>query len=373
MSHRYSILVTVVFLVIPAVFLLNNCGEETPQAPVPPVETEDVTAPAAVTGLYTGNTTRIAVPLVWNAPGDDGNNGQADHYDIRYSQSEITEDNWDAVTTIDNEPDPKPAPGIETVVVTGLGSNTTYHFALKTYDEAGNVSELSNDVSAKTQFEYQPPAAINDLSAHAVTANEYLLTWTAPGDDGIQPGTAARYDIRYSTLPITGSNFVNATRVQNEPDPRPMGQQDSCMVFIPTPEPGKSYYFAMRTADEVPNWSPLSRIVMAMSIDQVLLVFPGSITVGRDKDVQIMFRSVNVNHLYKISVMRWVWNEYPYNEYRIIKHFTPARYPVGVHSFIWDLRDDDDVLVPLSYAQLWIRLYRGVTPIDSVNVRLYDE
>jgi hypothetical protein len=372
MFFRFSILVTIVFLVIPSVFLLINCGEETPQTPVPPVETADVTPPAAVTGMYPGNTTSISVPLVWNAPGDDGDKGQADHYDIRYSLAAITEENWDQATEIDNEPDPKPAPGLETVVVKGLRDNTRYHFALKTYDEAGNVSGLSNDVSAKTQFEYQEPAAINDLSAHAVSLNEYLLTWTAVGDDGTLPGTASKYDIRYSTREITGANFASATGVVNEPDPRPQGEQDSCLVFIPDPEPGKSYYFAMKTADEVPNWSPLSRVVMAMAIDQTLLVFPYDITLGQDKDLLIMFRSVNPYYLYKLTVMRWAWNEYPYNEYKVIKHFTPAKYPVGVYSFIWDLRDDLGILVPLSYAQLWVRLYRGVTPIDSVNVRLYD-
>ncbi len=261
MFYRYSILVFFVFLVIPAVFLLINCGEETPQAPVPPVETDDVTPPAAVTGLYTRNTTSGAVPLVWNAP----------------------------------------------------------------------------------------------------------------GDDGMVPGTAARYDIRHSTLPITGANFVDATRVQNEPDPSPMGQQDSCLVFIPDPEPDEHYYFAMRVADEVPNWSPLSRIVKAMKIDQVLVVFPDSITIGRDEDVQVMFRSVNAKHLYKLSVLRWVWDEYPQDKYRVVKHFTPARYPVGVYSFLWDLKDDDNHLIPLSYAWVWVRLYRGVTPIDSVKIRLHDK
>jgi hypothetical protein len=308
------------------------------------------------------------VPLIWNAPGDDGHSGQADHYDIRFSLSEIDEANWDDATPVDDPPVPKAAPGLETLVVKGLGSNKTYYFALKSWDDAGNVSDLSNNASATTLPEIQPPAGIDDLVAEALTLNEYLLTWTAPGDDGTLPGRASRYDVRYSTAPITGGNWADAQRADNEPDPAPSGEPDSFLCYIPDPEPDKSYYFAMKTADEVPNWSVLSNVVMAMAAGQNILAFPVNVYPGQTPAVEILFRSVNQNYLYKLSVTRFDWH---INQPAVIKHFAPERYPAGVHSRSWDLRDDDGELVSAYWGQLWIRLYHGPTPVDSTFVRLF--
>ena len=64
------------------VLLLAGCSQE------PDV---DVTAPRAVTDLRIGAVTQSSVQLVWSAVGDDGMNGRARSYDIRYSASVITE------------------------------------------------------------------------------------------------------------------------------------------------------------------------------------------------------------------------------------------------------------------------------------------
>jgi hypothetical protein len=318
--------------------------------------------------LYTGNTTAISVPLIWNAPGDDGDEGQADHYDIRYSLFEITETNWDDATPIDYAPTPKPAPGLETVVVKGLGSNKTYYFALKTWDEAGNVSGLSNSPSATTQKELQPPAAINDLNAEAISANEYLLSWTAPGDDGGLPGQAASYDIRYSTDVINGANWPDAAHADGEPAPKPMGEKDSCVVLIPDPVPDANYYFAIKTADEVPNWSTLSNVVMAIPIDQDLVADPTRIIIGRTRNMQITFRSRNENFVYKLSVLYYDWG-WP-GTWRVLRHFPEYdnTYEVGVHTVYWDLLDDDGNDPPVG-TTMYVRLYHGATPVDSLEAQ----
>ncbi|RKX43917.1 MAG: hypothetical protein DRP27_07600, partial [Thermotogae bacterium] len=95
----------------------------------------DTTPPSAVIDLSTSNPTSHSITLTWTAPGDDGNNGTASEYDIRYSTSEITEENWNSATQCTGEPAPKPAGSSETFTVTGLSPNTTYYFALKTADE----------------------------------------------------------------------------------------------------------------------------------------------------------------------------------------------------------------------------------------------
>jgi hypothetical protein len=367
MIYPHRALQFVSLLIAPFVLLLINCGEESPQAPDPPVDTEDITPPAAVTGLYTGNPTAISVPLVWNAPGDDGDTGRADHYDIRYSLSEITDGNWDDATPIDYAPTPKPAPGLETVVIKGLGSNKTYYFALKTWDEAGNVSGLSNNASATTQKELQAPAAINSLTAEAISTNEYLLTWKAPGDDGWL-GQADRYDIRYSTDVINGANWPNATQMDGEPAPSPTGDKDSCVVFIPDPVPDANYYFAVKTADEVPNWSNLSNVVMAIPIGVDLVIYPTRVLVGSTKNMQITFRSRNEDSFYRLSVLYYEWAFPP--TWTVLRHFPEynGNYPVGVHTVYWDLLADDGGNIPVG-TTMYVRLYRGATPVDSLEAQ----
>lgn len=90
-----------------------------------------------------------AVTLSWTAPGDDGNTGQASSYNIRYSTSPISDSSFAAATAALSPPVPQPAGSAESFSVTGLLPATTYFFALKTSDEAGNISALSN-VTTKT-------------------------------------------------------------------------------------------------------------------------------------------------------------------------------------------------------------------------------
>ncbi len=85
-----------------------------------------------------------SVSLTWTAPGDDANVGTATAYDIRYSTSEINDGNWNSTTQVENEPSPDLAGNQQSLVVTNLAPNTKYYFAVKTVDEAGNWSSLSN-------------------------------------------------------------------------------------------------------------------------------------------------------------------------------------------------------------------------------------
>ena len=91
-----------------------------------------------------------SVTLTWMAPGDDNNVGQAEVYDIRYSTSSITEDNWPSAIQASNPPDPQIAGSAETITITGLSPDTFYYFAIKTKDDADNWSALSNIATKKT-------------------------------------------------------------------------------------------------------------------------------------------------------------------------------------------------------------------------------
>ena len=222
----------------------------------PTTVTIDTAAPAGITNLAAtpSTTSGTNVTLIWTAPGDDGTTGTASTYDIRYSTSIIdTDTKFNSATQCTGEPAPKAAGGSETFTVTGLTEGTTYYFAIKTGDEVPNWSPLSNSPNAKPSV---APAAITNLVTSSPTQNSIALGWTAPGDDG-STGTASSYDIRYSTAIIdTDAKFNSATNCTGEPAPKSTGSGESFTVTGLSSS--TTYYFAIKTADEVPNWSPIS-------------------------------------------------------------------------------------------------------------------
>lgn len=101
--------------------------------------------------------------------------------------------------------------------------------------------------------------------SNAATTVDVTLTWTAPGDDSLT-GTANRYDMRYSTVPITPQNFDAATVAGNLPAPTAPGTTQT--VTIPGLATGSTYFFAIKTMDASGNWSAISNI--AVRTDGVL-------------------------------------------------------------------------------------------------------
>jgi hypothetical protein len=139
--------------------------------------------------------------------------------------------------------------------------NTTYYFGIKVSDEMPNWSALSNLPSAATQNgDTTPPASITDFRVTAVGSNWVAVAWTAPGDDG-NTGRATQYDMRWSRNPITPQNFQSAGYLIGEPGPANAGTTQS--FTINGLGIGYTYYFALRTADEWPNWSAISNVVTA--------------------------------------------------------------------------------------------------------------
>lgn len=102
----------------------------------------------------------------------------------------------------------------------------------------------------------------------------YTLTWTAPGDDG-NVGTATTYEMRWSTVrpDTTSASAMNgwwdsATPVTNMPRPESAGETQE--VDVPGSfTTGTSYYFVIRTADEVPNWSGWSNVAVKFTADTI--------------------------------------------------------------------------------------------------------
>jgi hypothetical protein len=98
-----------------------------------------------------------------------------------------------------------------------------------------------------------PPAAIVDLGAASVTASRIELRWTAPGDDG-RRGTAARYQLRWSTAPLDEAGFARA-RPLPVPAPAAAGARQTTTIVVP---PGASVHVALRAVDDLGNPGALS-------------------------------------------------------------------------------------------------------------------
>jgi hypothetical protein len=122
------------------------CSDKT-TAPV------DGTPPAAVANLSWAKQTADSVLLGWNAPGDDGMKGRAQQYDLRHYGRTITEANWDSAVVVSGVPSQEAAGEVESFWMGGVDSGAaSLFFAVKTKDDAGNWSALSNCASVENRL-----------------------------------------------------------------------------------------------------------------------------------------------------------------------------------------------------------------------------
>jgi len=138
MQSRY-----VPFLFALSVLVLSACGSDDDPAGPGGAGTSDTTAPAAVTDLQVVTLDETTATIIWTAPGDDDLVGTAAEYQIGYAAEPITGVSWPSCTMLPVCPTPTPAGSrqstpIETPPVPDI------YVALKTVDESGNWSGLSN-------------------------------------------------------------------------------------------------------------------------------------------------------------------------------------------------------------------------------------
>jgi len=232
--------------------LLASCGDdEKPSTP-----SGDTAAPARVIDLTPHYAGGSAVMLSWTAPGDDGFDGQAARYDIRYSQTTMIGAGWDTATVVSSVPTPGAAGQRDSLTVMDL-ANGEWFFALKAADEVPNWSEMSVPVSV-TVADTVPPGAVTDLLAISASFTSVRLRWTTPGNDGAL-GRAAEHDLRYALAPITAETWDDAAPVEGLPRPALPG---TLRFFrVPGLAPASGQFFALRTADDAGNWSWLSNVI----------------------------------------------------------------------------------------------------------------
>ncbi len=108
------------------------------------------------------------ITLTWTAPGDDSLTGTATAYDLRYFTIPISSTNFFSAFRVATEPIPLAAGKTQSFTVTGLNPGGWYYFAIRTIDDAGNWSAVSNVVYARASY------------AAAVDGGPSVLDFSAP-------------------------------------------------------------------------------------------------------------------------------------------------------------------------------------------------
>lgn len=209
--------------------------------------------PARTANAQVGETT---VTLHWTAPGDDSLTGRATRYDLRWASSPITTSQaFSLATPVTSVPSPQIAGTDESATATGLTPATTYWFALRTFDEVGNASVLSNAATAITlvSSDVERPAPVT-LTLAGATTSSVTLGWTDSGDDSLS-GNATATELRWFTAPITESNWTQATVVFGVPAPGVPGTPHTLPVN--GLDRTRDLWFAARARDDVNRVSGL--------------------------------------------------------------------------------------------------------------------
>src|SRR5262249_17241803 len=122
---------------------------------------------ASIAASDVGSTT---VRVDWLAPADDGDmGGPVALYELRYATTPLDESSFAYATLVPTDL-PRPPGTSESVDITNLLPNTHYFFALRSFDEFGNHSGLSNFLDLTT------------LGPPTIAANPTELTSTLTGD-----------------------------------------------------------------------------------------------------------------------------------------------------------------------------------------------
>lgn len=163
-------------------------------------------------------------------------------------------------------------PGASEILVAGLKPLTRYTFVLRAWQGNFNFSNpspaltITTPASAppeKPASDLTPPITVSDLLLRTPESKDFEsleLSWTAPGDD-LATGIASRYEIRYSTAPVTSTTWSSATLLATLPAPEPAGTKQH--LRIPGLRPDTIYYTALRSMDDAGNTSEISNLAFA--------------------------------------------------------------------------------------------------------------
>ncbi len=242
-----------IYLVLGAIAAFSGCGDGSQTVVGPGTSGLDSSAPEAILDLSAERIGNTAAILRWTATGDNGKVGIASSYEIRYRETGVAGELWDSGLSVSNAPTPRSSGESEEFRIDDLNRDREYEFGIRAFDDAGNLSPVSNVVvvSAVPEITSSGPPVIKDV----ITRNgESLVQFRESLDSS---GKATYVDVRYSRSLIDSSTWESESVLQagsselhsnyGYPWSRPIGVL----------EPGL-WNVAIRIADESGNWSALS-------------------------------------------------------------------------------------------------------------------
>ncbi len=224
----------------------------------------DAIVPARTTDLEIIMTGYSFLDIIWTASGDDGMEGLAEEFDIRFSGSMITEDNWYQATQVTGEPAPLYPHTNMSYSLVGLFPDAVHYVAIKTKDEANNWSNLSNVVSARTIVQAPggvvdrvPPMAPTLFLAEAAYS-QVRLTWENPTDPDF-----VRVRMRRSFKNVHGDDVYSQSKIVYDG----AGEEFIDVRLAPHVE----YTYSIESYDKTPNYSEVLVVSVTPDVGAVFV------------------------------------------------------------------------------------------------------
>ena len=176
---------------------------------------------------------------------------------MRYGTTPITDSNFAAQSTVAVSGTFTTGQAL-TANVSGLTVGSLYYFRIKAIDARGNTSSMDTGSVAfiSVSGDTKRPATIADLVAlKSNTEGAIVLTWTVPYEDYDTPssGTPDKYELRVGTFAFTDVEFSSQTKYTISNGSVAVGQTFTYTLQSLTA--GVTYYFRIKSLDEVPNTS----------------------------------------------------------------------------------------------------------------------
>jgi len=230
----------------------------------------DTDSPAPITELFIGEPQPTSANVSWTCTGDDSLTGIATSFILAWIQGEgpFTEPIWESAAKItEGLPQPQSPGSVVTYSFGSLTPEVSYCLTVRAVDEEGNQSAIGASLSFVTPAltDLIAPARVTNLTAELIGETTALLSWTAPGDDGLA-GVADSIKVAglaggeinsnedwFGAVILTGSNQI------------PSGNDVSYHWIDLSYE--TEYGFSVRYGDEAGNWGDISNPVSVQTPD----------------------------------------------------------------------------------------------------------
>ena len=146
---------------------------------------------------------------------------------------------------------------------------------------------LSQYIELDVTPDLSPPAAVSDLSlAGQVEFDQVSIGWTAVADTGLRGLPVESNELRFSTSPISESNWYSASLVYTEQEPLEAGMFES--VEISGLMADTFYFFAQKSFDRNGRSSGLSNVVGVKTLlPPVANIIGGAVTLKESEQVTV--------------------------------------------------------------------------------------